>query len=437
MNKSDSPAAGTPTGPGDELQTEESLTASVSPAIRSDRAGQKRSRGIRLGILSAILVGITGFGILHQKGTTFKPVGVDALCPFGGIETLWSLISGAGLLQRIAVSSVILLAMTVILAVVFRRAFCGYLCPLGAVQEWFGKIGALIWPRKRPEIPAIIDKPARFLKYAILIFFTIWTWQAATLVIRPYDPWVAWMHLTSAEVLAEFGIGLGILVVSLIGSIVYERFFCKYLCPMGGFLGAISRFSLFKVRRNESTCIDCKACDKACPVNVTVSTVDVVQDAECINCNECVNVCPVADTLVVSNSSEWTGATKLSANKMMVLVLIISALTVGGATLAGAFAWTMPSLAPASESGPVLNVEDIKGSMSFYEISQASGLSPEVFKQKYGIKESEMNTKIKDLAGTYGFDVHTDVRAFVAEQMAAAGAAAPATGEGAAGEGSE
>lgn len=183
----------TSSGLQDPSETERTEVASPEPvaAKRSDRAAQQRSRTIRLGVLTAILVFITGVGYLHQTGTAFKPIGVDALCPFGGIETLWSLISGAGLLKRIAVSSVILLATTLLTAVVFRRAFCGYLCPLGAVQELFGKIGKAIWPKNRPVMPAIIDKPARLLKYGILLFFTVWTWQAAALVIRPYDPWVA------------------------------------------------------------------------------------------------------------------------------------------------------------------------------------------------------------------------------------------------------
>lgn len=407
------PNSGEDTGPG------RVSTPAGKRVQSSDRVAQKRSRGIRLGVLVTILVAISGIGILHQIGGPFNPVGVDALCPFGGIETLWSLLAGGGLITKIAVSSVVLLGMTILLAVVFRRAFCGYLCPLGAVQELFGKIGKAIWPRKRPVVPAVIDKPVRLLKYVVLVFFTVWTWQAAELAIRPYDPWVAWMHLTSAEVFAEFGIGLAVLGVALAGSVVYERFFCKYLCPMGAFLGAISRFSLFKVRRNAETCTDCKQCDAACPVNIKVSTLAVVEDAECINCNECVNVCPVADTMTVSASSK-RGARTVRPNQMLVLALALVTIVVGVSTGADAFSWTPPTLSSAVESsGGTLNVEDIKGSMTFAEISEASGLAPEVFKTQYGISDSDMATPIKDLAEKHGFDIHTDVREFVRAQMAA------------------
>jgi NAD-dependent dihydropyrimidine dehydrogenase PreA subunit len=381
----------------------------------SDKGAQRTSRTIRLAVLGVGLAVITGIGIAHQNGVPV--VGVDALCPFGGIETLWALITSATLIQRIAASAVILLVVVLATVLIFRRAFCGYICPLGAVQEFAGKLGLSLFKGKRPQVPASLDRPARFLKYAVLILFTVWSWQAASLVIRPYDPWVAWMHLTSKELLAEFSIGLIVLGVSIVGSVVYDRFFCKYLCPMGAFLGAISRVSIFKVRREADTCTNCKACDKVCPVNVKVSEAVVVNDAECINCNECVNVCPVSDTLVVSAGSAPT-ARKLAPTAVLGLTVVLIALGIGLPTVTGSFAWTMPTLEKAVEkSGGTINVEEIRGSMTFAEISKVTGIPETAFQEKFGVAPAEMNTKIKDLAATYGFDVHTDVREFIAQEL--------------------
>jgi polyferredoxin len=366
-------------------------------------------------VLALGLVIVTAIGTAHRFGVPV--VGVDALCPFGGIETLWSMVVSAQLIQRIAVSSVILMGIVLVTAVVFRRSFCGYICPLGALQEFFGKIGLAIFRGKRPSMPAVIDKPARYLKYVVLVVFVVWTWQAASLMIRPYDPWVAWMHLTSPELLTEFSVGAIILGISLVGSIVYDRFFCKYLCPMGGFLGAISRLSVFKVRRNESTCIDCKKCDHVCPVNVTVSTVPVVNDPECIDCGECVNVCPVKDTLEVSTSAWPRGGKALQPMIVLSIVLAIIAGGIGLSTLTGSFAWTIPPLSETVQKSGTVNVEEIKGSMTFAEISKATGIPEAKFQEKFGVKPGEMQDKIKDLAPTYGFDVHTDVREFIAEQL--------------------
>ncbi|MCE5190608.1 MAG: 4Fe-4S binding protein [Actinomycetia bacterium] len=392
---------------------------------KTDHAAQKRSRLVRFAILIAGLLGITAIGYIHQIGVPFKVVGVDALCPFGGIETIWSLISGGTFVKQIAASSVILLAVTIVLALLFRRSFCGYVCPLGAFQELFGKLGKALWgKRRRPELPAALDKPARWLKYVVLVVFTVWTWTTATLVIRPYDPWVAWMHLTSAEVFAEFSIGLGVLVVSLSASIVYERFFCKYLCPMGGFLGVISRFSLFKVHREAATCIDCKLCDRACPVNIKVSQVETVQSPECINCNECVNACPVKDTLVVATNGSAATRKVLTPDKVLLAVLAIVAVLLAATTAVGSFAWTTPGLAaatPAAGTGapavPKVNVDDIKGSMTLAEVIAATTIPASDFEARFGIQATETGEKIKDLAAKYGFDIHTDFRTFVEERL--------------------
>ena len=220
------------------------------------------------------------------------------MCPFGGVETLFSLIAGAGFIEKTAASAVVLFVGMLGMALVMRRSFCGQICPLGALQGVFGSIGGKLF-RRRLEIPKAIDRPARFLKYGVLAFFSVWTWQAASLVMRPYDPWVAYAHVTSAELFAEFGIGVAILGVSLAGSLVYERFFCKYLCPTGAVLGLVSKVSLFGIKRDEDACINCSACDKACPMNIEVSTAQTVTSSECISCNECVNACPAAGALEV------------------------------------------------------------------------------------------------------------------------------------------
>ena len=387
----------------------------------TDRAAQRRNRAIRLGVLALGLVIITAIGIMHQMGV--KVVSVDALCPFGGIETMWTLIWSATFLQRVAASSVILLVIVFVVALIFRRSFCGYICPFGALQELFARAGSLIWRKKRPQMPAMLDRPARYLKYVMLVVFAVWSWQAATLVLRPYDPWVAWMHLTSSELFTSFWVGLIVLVISVAGSFVYDRFFCKYLCPMGGFLAIISRASVFKIRRNAATCIDCAACDKACPVNVSVSTVETVNSPECIDCSECVNVCPVAGTLEVSGPKRKAGG-RVTLGTMAVLGSVIAIIAIGLAatTATGTFAWSPASLAaiaPGTVATPsTFDVESIKGSMTFDEVSKATGIPASAWEARFGITGGDMAKKIKDVAGDKGFDVETDVRGWVKEKLA-------------------
>jgi ferredoxin len=387
---------------------------------KTGRRAQKRSRIIRWSVLGVVLVGMTALTTAHQYLNTRKPPGVDALCPFGGLETLFSLITGAGFVEKTAASALVLFAVTIGLALVYRRSFCGQLCPLGALQGIFGALRGRV-VRKRPQVPASVDRWARFLKYGVLAFFTLWTWQAAALVMRPYDPWAAYAHITSDELLIEFGVGVLVLVVSLVGSFAYDRFFCKYLCPMGAFLGLFSKLSFFGIKRDADACIDCGACDKACPMNIPVSTADVVTNSECISCNECVNSCPAAGALEIKAS----GARTFSPALVTGLVALIVALSIGVSSAAGAFSLRMPTLADTIEQqggtpgelGGEFDSSLIKGRMSLQEISEGTGIPAQEFIDRYGVPEGELGVPMKDIKDEYGFTPE-EVRAWVDERLA-------------------
>ena len=188
---------------------------------------------------------------------------------------------------------------------------------------------------KRYELNSKVDRAARYLKYVVLLVFVSLSWVLGTLVIRPYDPWVAYHHLTSADLFTEFSIGFGILIGSLIGSLFLERVFCKYLCPMGAFLGLINRIGIFRVKRNDETCIHCGKCDKVCPVNVEVEAAAQVHSSECINCSECVNVCPVKDTLYIGNRERL----KLGPGALVLISAALFAAVVAVSSFTGGFEW--------------------------------------------------------------------------------------------------
>lgn len=383
---------------------------------KTDAASQRRSRWTRVAVLAGVLVAVTAAAQLHQtvQGSG-KPVPVDALCPFGGLETMYSILAGGGYLEKVAASSVILLLGALGLTLVFSRSFCGQICPLGALQGAFGWVGRR-FIRRRPKMPAALDRPARWLKYVVLAVFAVWTWVAGALVMRPYDPWATWAHITSAELVATFGVGLGVLVVSLIGSIVYDRFFCKYLCPMGALLAIFNKASVLRIKRSPEACIDCGKCDKACPMNVTVSTADEVVSAECISCNECVNACPAKDALEVKFGAK---AVRPLAATGVVAGILAAAIIV--ATAAGQFRWTMPTLAESAATssgetaGSGFDGAAVRGYMSMGEVSKVSGVPRAEFTRQFGVPEGELDKPMKEIKETYGFTPE-DVGAWAAEQ---------------------
>jgi polyferredoxin len=380
---------------------------------KSDRRAQRTFRAVRLAFLVFFLAVSTVFGILHQYAPQTKPVSVDALDPFGGIESALTLVATGQLIAKIAWSSFILLFATIAVALVFRRVFCGKICAFGALQELFGRLGKRVLGR-RLSVPRSIDKPARFLKYAVLAAIVVLSAIAGELVIRPYDPWAAYHHLLSAELITGFWVGLIVLAASLVGSFFYDRFFCKYLCPMGGFLGLINRIGWFRVKRNDATCTHCMACDKACPVNIPIESLAQVQSSECINCSLCVNACPVKDTLVIGGPKKGI----ISSAAVLAITLGVFVAVVGTATALGAFQWTQATLEQRAAEAKTFNPDDIKGSDTFAQVSTLTGIPREEFLKKFALSPEDFEKPIKDVAHAAGagFDT-TDVRDFVKEKL--------------------
>ena len=145
-------------------------------------------------------------------------------------------------------------------------------------------------------MPQKLDRALRYLKYVVLAVTVGMAWITGELWITPYDPFNALGHLADFNaLLTSYLVGFIVLVITLLGSIVYDRFFCKYLCPAGALYGAIGKVSPYAVRIDESACIHCGKCSRACPMNVDVMNAKNghVTSMECINCNECVHACPV------------------------------------------------------------------------------------------------------------------------------------------------
>ncbi|MCX7786433.1 MAG: 4Fe-4S binding protein [Spirochaetes bacterium] len=377
------------------------------------RKKQKMANLLRLGVLILILVTLTVFGILHQYPQGWRPVGVDAFCPFGGVESLITVLQTGRFLEKIALSSFILLLATMITALVFRRSFCGYLCPLGTLQELFGRLGKKLLG-KRLTLASSVDRYIRFGKYIVFVLVVAFSAILGELVFRPYDPWVAYQHLTSDELFSSLLGGFVVLILSLIGSFFYDRVFCKYLCPLGGFLGILSKVGYFRIRRNETTCINCKVCTKVCPVNLPVAELQVVTSAECISCNLCVNACPVENTLTIVGKRKG----RLASISVLAATLGIFLLVVGISTYTGGFAWSVKSIQEITLHTGRFNPDEIKGSDTWKAVSELSGIPKEEFMKTFGLTEKEFFGTLREWAHKPGSTREvSEVREYVKKRL--------------------
>lgn len=225
---------------------------------------------------------------------------LHALCPFGGVVSLYQYLTVGTFVQKIHESSFVLMVLVLFLGVLFGPVFCGWICPLGTIQEWFGMIGKKIFKhRYNHSIPYRIDRVLRYLRYGVLAWVVYMTAYSGVLVFSNIDPYYALFNFWTGE--AAIG-GIIIIVITLLGSLFMERPWCKYACPYGALLGLTNLFRIFSIRRKESTCIQCKLCTQACPMNIPVDTSKTVRNHQCISCLECTSEasCPVPATVDLS-----------------------------------------------------------------------------------------------------------------------------------------
>jgi hypothetical protein len=225
---------------------------------------------------------------------------VHAICPFGGVETLYQYISTGAFLKKLHESSYVLMWIVLLLTLVLGPVFCGWICPFGTIQEWFGKIGKKLFKRRFNHfIPYKVDRILRYARYLVLAWIIYMTVSSATLFFAEYDPYYLLFHFWTGEVAVG---GLVLLVITLLASIFIERPWCKYACPYGAVLGVFNLFAIFRIRRQESTCTSCSLCSRNCPMNIPVDTLKIVRNHQCIDCLECTSeaTCPVGDTVKFS-----------------------------------------------------------------------------------------------------------------------------------------
>lgn len=245
--------------------------------------------------------------VAHHLATEDGAVAsIDALCPFGGVETLYQFIaSGGQYIPKTHASNLILLAGVVVGTLIAGGAFCGWVCPFGALQDLLTGI------RKRLHLPEVhvpekLDRVLRYGRYVSLAFILYQTVVGVKLWFADFDPYrtifgLDWLF--EPNILTSWPAYL-VAVVFLVSTTFVERGFCRYACPLGGTISVLGRFSLFRIRRDGASCKGCAVCNVPCPVKLDIADAQVVS-SNCIGCMACVDSCPRHGTLEMQLHPTW------------------------------------------------------------------------------------------------------------------------------------
>ena len=171
--------------------------------------------------------------------------------------------------------------------------FCGWLCPFGTAQETFAKIGKKLF-KKQYKMPHSIQKYLQFSRYVIYFSLSI---SVVKDIFSYFNGYKSFFGLVGSLPSIPLSIPVFIMWTFLLISIVFERPFCNYFCPEAYRFSIRSITRLVTITRNEQTCIGCKKCDRACPMNIAVSKKNNVRNIQCINCFKCIETCPIEKTL--------------------------------------------------------------------------------------------------------------------------------------------
>lgn len=281
-----------------------------------------------------VLAAIAGFLLIPCK----NPVNPEAYCPMGGLQALTTFFVRGSLPCSMSMVQIVMGIVLAASVVLFSKLFCGYICPLGTVQDLLVKLRNVIgWKGIEIKNGSVADKVLRVIKYALLFWIFYMTATASELFCKNLDPYYA----VATGFKGEITLWMSIVTVALvlICGFMINMFWCRYLCPLGAISNSLKfwgwivvlaaayyvlgllgvnvpwwillalfciagylleilcgrpKFQVLHIMKNDAKCTHCGICNKHCPYGIDVanSRNGAVKSVDCTLCGECTAVCP-------------------------------------------------------------------------------------------------------------------------------------------------
>lgn len=290
---------------------------------------KRRSKTYRLLQLLRIISQIIFFALFFKLLLNTRFPGGDYI---GRVEIFFHfnplLAFGTFLASRIFFAAFFLSLITLVVTLILGRVACGWICPLGSLHQFFSflfKKAGLLRPKRKEENHTV-------WKYYLLLFLLLSSLFTLNLV-GLFDPLSFLYRSFTASVIPvlgyTFSIILGLLykfnLTSLGDSLVYfsqtldintvfqqalllgiifvglimlnikkERFWCRYLCPLGALLGLVGRWGRLKLRIDMDKCIKCGLCTIHCETQANPYPLEDWNISECVYCFTCASICPTS-----------------------------------------------------------------------------------------------------------------------------------------------
>ena len=185
---------------------------------------------------------------------------------------------------------------TMLFIVLLGRVMCGFLCPMGLIQDVMDKL------RKKTKVRGISPNEKIYSAFVPIKWFMVLMFFGIGFIGGNFCNFCP--AITVSPILAGIGVSLYVsgflMIFVLIGGFFKRRLFCN-ICPLGYIVGLFHKVSLFRIRKDCQACTECGACYEACPMGIktiyTEREKNDVTEASCIMCGECIRCCPEDNAL--------------------------------------------------------------------------------------------------------------------------------------------
>lgn len=261
-------------------------------------------QGLRVIVGTAVLLGCAL--VFADVRGWFNPRFTDAFLWPQFLPSVLACLRGAGWAAAGFVAVLVLTAL-------FGRVYCAMLCPLGVLMDtvaWFGSKRG-----KKRRLP--YRRGHTWLRVAV-VAATVALFVAGSAValgfldpfslfgrimagtVRPVAGWAnnlvahrGWTKpvTVAPSAAAATGVAVGMLAVVVLLALWRGRLWCNTACPVGAVLGAVSKFSLFRLSFTSGACASCSLCERACPAQCIDYRRQRVDHSRCVMCLDCVSAC--------------------------------------------------------------------------------------------------------------------------------------------------
>jgi ferredoxin len=210
----------------------------------------------------------------------------------------------------------------VLMTLVLGRVYCSAVCPLGIFQDKVSRIAGIgkknRFSYRQPRKPLVITRYAILALFALSVILGL---GVAAILLEPYSAYgrmvsqiAGPLYKYGNNILANFAeradsyafytvdvwiTGAGALAAALLTLAVTAAFawksgrgYCNAVCPVGTFLGFLSKFSLVKLRINNEKCVGCSVCAKNCKAGCIDPAAKTIDYTRCVTCFNCIDRCP-------------------------------------------------------------------------------------------------------------------------------------------------